>query len=256
MDVRFQNISASSNPKYKTWISLLKSQGIRESGLFLLYGKPIAEVLEQNPEKVNAILFTAEHMDQVRAYDATLLKTKKATHFELSKELFKELDVFGIHQPIFVCESTEIPQSKLSSPQGLELLLALQNPSNLGAILRSALNFDVSKIIILKECSHPYHPKSIRALSSNPYLLNFEMGPALSEIKASDKNFFALDANGKSLKDHKWPKNCFLLLGEEGQGLPSSIPEQAKLSIASSGKIDSLNATVAASIALYDYFHQ
>jgi TrmH family RNA methyltransferase len=258
-EFRFEKITASNNEKFKSWLSLLKSSGIKTEKQFVLFGKKVSEeVLRQNPEKIRAVVFETSQTNLARELSETFQRViengKTPFFFELSRELFSELDVFGIKHPLFICETPEIKPWSQSSPKGLELILALQDPSNLGAVLRSCLNFNVQKVILLKECSHPMLPKSIRAFSSNPYSLHFEFGPSLKEITPKGDRFFALDSAGKSLSEHVWPQDCTLLLGEEGQGLPTQIPKQLLIGVPQSGKGESLNAMVAASIALYDHF--
>jgi TrmH family RNA methyltransferase len=120
----------------------------------------------------------------------------------------------------------------------------------LGACLRSAESFGVSNIILLKESAFPFHPKAIRASSGSCFRLPLFEGPSLKEFTA--EGLLALDMNGESLDQFDWQPNGRLLVGEEGQGLPERI-SATRISIPMRSSLDSMNATVAASIALFSY---
>jgi tRNA G18 (ribose-2'-O)-methylase SpoU len=174
--------------------------------------------------------------------------------------LFEELDVAGTKKPLLLVQTPEIPPADLSlAPVGLEIVCALSDPSNLGALIRSASAFGISKVILLKESASPFHPKAVRAASAATLAVCLERGPSIQELApfqqlAKDANLWvALDMGGESLVEFKWPKNARLVLGEEGRGLP--VPNSfRKLAVPiSREQVESLNATVASSIALYAY---
>ena len=74
----------------------------------------------------------------------------------------------------------------------------------------------------------------------------------MAEAGSLNGTILALDMHGKNLGTFTWPRNARLLIGEEGQGVPASKAFEF-LSIPMAREVESLNATVAASIALYSY---
>jgi TrmH family RNA methyltransferase len=174
---------------------------------------------------------------------------------KLSKALFEQIDVLGTKSSILVVHLPEIPEWDFSrSEKGLHLLAPLGDPSNLGALLRSAEAFGVRNVILLKESANPFLPKAIKASAGSVTRLKLWKGPAIQDlagVKAATAKIIALDLKGSPLMGFQWPEKSYLLIGEEGAGIPDltglvriSIPTEA---------VESLNATVAASIALYDY---
>lgn len=233
-------IASRYNSQFKELKTLLESKGARKAGKVLVSGRKIV------PELLGkAITVVAED----GAWPDDLTQPNKVLWLERS--LFKDLDIFGTHYPLAVCE---LPQMKTWSPEeapeGLELILSLQDPANLGAVLRSADAFKIARVILLKECAFPFHPKAIRASSGSSFRVNLLEGPSQKDFNC--ENLFALDMHGESLTDFTWPKDGRLLIGEEGQGVPPHI-DAKKLSIPMREGLDSLNAAIAASIALFSY---
>lgn len=233
-------IASRYNPQFKELKTLLESKGARKAGKVLVSGRKIV------PECLhNAITMVAEDGE----WPSDLEQPNKVLW--LDRSLFKDLDIFGTHYPLAVCALPEMKAwSSEEAPNGLELVLSLQDPSNLGAVLRSADAFGVSQVILLKECAFPFHPKAVRASSGSCFKIHLREGPSQKEF--FDRDLLALDMAGESLSDFAWPRNCRLLIGEEGQGVPPNVVAH-KISIPMRQGLDSLNAAIAASIALFSY---
>ena len=241
-----KSIHSTQNPNFLELKKLLTSKGIHRQNRFLLWGeKFVSEVLENAPESVAGLLTTAHHQSQNQT---------QIPQIELSNELFKELDIFGTRSPILVCKTPELAEWKVLPPQGLELIVAMSEPANLGAVIRSSISFGVKKIILLKESASPFHPKSVRASAGNILKIKYELGPSIKDLDCKEA-LLALDMKGESLANFQWPKHTFLLVGEEGQGIPAGLNIR-KIHIPSEKNVESLNAGIALSIAIYSYYLQ
>jgi TrmH family RNA methyltransferase len=234
-------ISSSSNALFRKYLSLTESKGLKKESLFLLSGRNLVQEFLQNPSlKIETELFT-EGMQPL---------SQNSRHAKLSKALFEEIDILGTHSSILVLEQPELSTWDFSeTPVGLHLLTPLGDPSNLGAVTRSAEAFGVKNLILLKEAANPFLPKAMKASAGSLTRLKLWKGPSIHEL--SGKSVIALDLNGKKLADFQWPQSGYLLVGEEGAGVPP-LPGLQKISIPTQ-TVESLNATVATSIALYDY---
>jgi TrmH family RNA methyltransferase len=235
-------IASRYNDQFKDLKSLLEPRGSKKLGEVLVSGRKIVPELLSLARAV----LTEEDL-----WPDDLPQQKPVISFE--RALFKELDIFGTHYPILVCPLPDIELWNSEEPQGVELVLSLQDPANLGAVLRSAEAFGVTKVILLKECAFPFHPKAIRSSSGSSFRIKYASGPSQKEF--ADSQTFALDLSGTSISLFEWPENTRLLIGEEGQGLPLSF-NGTKLSIPMTKSLDSLNASIAASIALFSYREQ
>ncbi|GJL66577.1 MAG: hypothetical protein NPIRA05_15480 [Nitrospirales bacterium] len=178
--------------------------------------------------------------------------------FELTDALFHKIDTIGTSCPLLICQTPKVLSADLSaSPEGLEVLCPLGNPMNLGAVIRSCSAFDVQKLILLEEAANPFHPKAIRASSGAVFHQPLYEGPEIRDLTRHELRRWvvSLDLKGKNLSTWQWPKHVRLLVGEEGLGLPDNT-FQHTLMIPQSHAIDSLNAAMATSIALFAYRQQ
>jgi TrmH family RNA methyltransferase len=260
-DKTMQKIESPSNPKLKVWQDCLTNAGIKKHGLAVVGGRKVVSEIaksQMHPGKPTSnsaypavtILLCDEH-------DPHLLPpTGSLPVFVLRKDLFKELDTSGTHFPLAVLHAPEIPTGDLAqAANGLELILPLSDPQNLGAAIRTASAFFISKIFITAESANPYLPKvSLASAGTNFQMQYFR----LSDLKnvAWDKNpspIAALHMDGTAIHKFKFEKNMRLLVGSEGSGLPDNWREKGSqlISIPMNPNVESLNAVAAASIAMY-----
>lgn len=276
-------ITSSENAVFKILRDTLASKGIKKHEMFLVFGeRAVHDTLKLNSSLVRDIIICQGSADDLGSpIRAFLSSTRKlapaAVTLSLSRPLFDELDLFGTKAPILALQTPLIPDADLNqAPVGLEILCALSDPSNVGALLRSAAAFGASRVILLRESASPFHPKAVRAASAATLATPFARGPSIKEV--ANINFgqmVALDMRGALLSEYKWPENIRLLLGEEGLGLPDNAPHESDqrerqpenhskihtgirseiqlIAIPMAKNVESLNATVAASIALYSY---
>jgi RNA methyltransferase, TrmH family len=249
--LKITDISSSTNAHFKRWKSLDTASGIKKHGEYLVTGeKIIREATEVRSEQFSGIITKAADV-------ADLLMDPWAQNlrlpvYSLSLELFKELNDAGTPGPILIGKLPELTEANLSAaPKGLELLLGLQDPTNLGAALRIAEAFG-AKVILLKESAHPYLAKSIRAASGSVFRVPIQRGPSVKELKHSE-HMVQLDLEGTDISKFQWPKNVRLLVGTEGPGVPEHLKGENCLHIPIARGMDSLNAVSALSIAVYSY---
>jgi TrmH family RNA methyltransferase len=242
-------IESSQNAHAKRWNDLDDGRGIKKHGEFLLAGrKSVPEALKRHPDRFQAIL-VCDPMDV-----SDLALPEGIDRFRLSRPLFDKLDVSGTNFPLLVGKAPALARADLAAaPQGLELICALGDPSNLGALFRSAAAFGVRRVILMEEAAHPFHPKALRAAANAQFELELLRGPSWGEIGSAAGPLIALDGSGEDMAAFRWPRDLRLVLGEEGLGVPADFKAQ-RLAIPTSGAVESLNATVAASLALYAHY--
>lgn len=244
-------ITSKNNEHFRRWSDLSSSRGIKKHNEFILMGEKLVGEFLQNPNfKVKAEILH-EELRSVTPSSAAA-KFGRIPVFKLPKALFNELDVVGTHYNLLVLE----PKSVEALPahhktEGLELICPLGDPGNLGALARSALAFKVSKMILTEESCSPYHPKAIKASAGALLKLPLFKVGKLADYVAANEGIYGLDMKGENVGNFKWPKNLKLVIGEEGPGF-SGLKGLQKLSVPTQG-VESLNATVAASIALFTY---
>jgi RNA methyltransferase, TrmH family len=131
----------------------------------------------------------------------------------------------------------------------------ISDPGNLGAIIRTALWFDMNSLILSPNCVDPTNPKVVRASAGAIFYadiyLNIESELVFSKFKSRNFNFAASTASGNiSIADWHPPKKCMLFLGSEANGLSAEIIDKCdnQIKIPGNNKIESLNLAVAGGI--------
>ena len=134
-----------------------------------------------------------------------------------------------------------------------KLVVALdgvQDPGNVGTIVRLAAAFDTGGVILLPGCADAYGPKAVRA--SAGAILHVPVVEMSIEDLLEHGPIFAADMEGSD----EVPRGV-LVFGSEGQGVSEKIRRAAKLvSIETSGRVESLNVAAAAAILLWRAFHE
>lgn len=247
-------ITSSQNALFKELLSLTESKGLKKSDRYLLSGRDqIQEFLSHSEEQVLSEIYDDNQTPQL----------PPKLRIKVSPILFRELDVLGTKAPLLVVKKPQYPtlsvQDLTHLESGSHLLLPLGDPGNLGAALRSAAAFGANSVILLKEAAHAFLPKTLKAAAGAHHYLKIFYGPSLQDLaEATDLTLTILDQKGPSLRKYSWPKRVLLLVGEEGAGLPLNLQNHRKMESVSipTQKIESLNANVALSIALYELSNQ
>jgi TrmH family RNA methyltransferase len=144
----------------------------------------------------------------------------------------------------------------------LVLLAGIQDPGNLGTILRSAEAFGADGIVCLHGTVNPWNPKAVRASAGSVFrvpLLNVSEEDALANLREAGVRILTTTVQGAQpaeLADLSGP--VALLIGNEGNGVPAdlAIKADASVTIPCPGPVESLNAAVAASVLLYEAARQ
>ncbi len=244
-------ITSASNPQFKIFKSLLTSKGIKEHQLFILSGQKLIEEFVKNVPtefKIEFLLFNDE------------IKVKcEAKTTRLSTDLFKELDTLGTYFNLLVCSFAEFAEKDFSQiPNGLEIISPLGDPRNLGALLRTAAGFGVKEFILTSESTHPFLPQCLKASAGAALKMKLSLAKKkLAELPLIGENY-ALELHGTELCDVKWPKNLRLWVGEEGPGLGLVHEQKRNMKFVNikTENIESLNATVSTSLAIWEWKKQ
>jgi tRNA G18 (ribose-2'-O)-methylase SpoU len=120
-----------------------------------------------------------------------------------------------------------------------------------GAVIRTAAGLGVSRVVILKEAAHPFHPKSVRVAGSSIFRVPILEGPPLKELVTSGAPLITLSPKGEDVDKYQFPSSFCLVPGLEGPGIPECLERAATLAIPMKNGVESLNAAMATGIVLY-----
>jgi len=249
-------IESKDNKHFREFKKLTAVDGVRKYSRVIVSGKKLIKEIAHAPASPSRALLIYERYDDEDREMQTIVQNfaDAGSLYTLKKHLYNELDTFNTNAPLLVMQTPEIPAWDYRLAEGCNLLIPFQDPVNVGAVIRSAAGFGVNKIIILREAAHPFHPRCIRAASGAVFKVAMQRGPSLAELIkiTTDKalKIIALDMAGTSIETFLFPKKFLLLPGLEGQGVPEELKATA-VSIPISAAIESLNAAIAVSIALF-----
>lgn len=235
-----KEITSKHNPKVKMWRSLLEAKGIKREGLCLVGGKKILAELASRPGLIMEYIVPPKGSPPSEAVPAT----------RLPGELFNELDSSGVKSPLAVVKCPSLAKWGGGVPQGLQVIAALSDPQNLGTLIRSCEAFGADGIILTQESASPFLPRAIRASSGSVFRVPLYSGPSL--LKVSAERAFALDMEGRNIYEMVWPRDMYLVVAEEGQGVPLEF-KATRVRIPMRASLESLNAVAAAAIGLFSY---
>jgi 16S rRNA (guanine527-N7)-methyltransferase len=246
-------ISSPDNKKFKEFKKLTDADGIKKNNSVIVSGKKI--IGELPVEKIYSLIVYDGYIESARHLKNLIDEiSSKGKLFVLKKSLYNELDTFNTGGPLVQLGLPEMPDWDYSV-SGCFVAIAFQNPENAGAVIRSGMALGAGGFIVLKECANPFHPKSVRASAGAVFGAKLMKGPSLADladiIKNNSINSAALDSEGISIDKFDFPENFILIPGIEGPGLPESL-SQNRISIPLQNDIESLNASTAVSIALYE----
>ncbi|MBW2095284.1 MAG: 16S rRNA (guanine(527)-N(7))-methyltransferase RsmG [Deltaproteobacteria bacterium] len=242
-----KEIVSPNNPLFKKFVKSLKTRGIRKQGIALLSGaRQVREVLEEFRETCAGIVYSdPDTIPEVGGFG-------RIPCYRLHRDLFRQLDVHETGQAMLVVKVPSFGQWRDEKwPPGCTLFVPFQDPRNVGAVIRSAAAFGVSRIVLLKEAAHPYHHASLRAAGSTVWRTEILEGPSINELNVVGVPMVTLSPRGKDLGSYQFPQSFCLVPGLEGPGLPKGLKKAECLSIPMVQGVESLNAAMATGIALY-----
>jgi 16S rRNA (guanine527-N7)-methyltransferase len=243
-----KTIESENNETFRELKKLLTSRGIRKQMQALVFGqKQVAETLAGIPGKCIAWLGKGDKNPPPEDLPPQVM------WYQLAPPLFETLDIFGTAHPILLVKIEDIPKWKPSDglAPGCTLFVPFQDPENVGAVIRSAVAFGVSDIIVLAEAANPFHPKSIRASGGAVLRAHLLEGPSIADLP-EELPLVPLSTEGIKISDLKFPERFGLLPGIEGPGLPEKFRKGA-VSIPIAASVESLNGVVAAAIAMFKW---
>ncbi len=168
-------------------------------------------------------------------------------------------------QGVFVIAFSEekiLEQGDFSNGGKYLVLDNLQDPGNVGTILRTADAVGIDGVVMCNNCCELYNPKTIRSAMGSVFRLNIYFSGGLSEVcrlfgRYGIKTCAAVvDSSAVSVTECDFSGNCAVVIGNEGNGLSEEDANvcDEKITIRMQGNINSLNAAMAGGIILWEMF--
>ena len=246
------SLTSKDNPKVKRWIRLASDARYRRSEKrALLEGPHLLAAALQHGIRPVSVLVTEEG-----AANPEIAAMLPANAVVLGKSVFRA--IVDSDTPQGVAAEIGIPSSP-SRGAGLTVFLeGIQDPANVGAILRSAAAFGIGRVVLDRACADPWSPRALRAGAGGHFALGIDETSDLgAEIEAFRGTVACtVPRGGMTLKDAPLDRGAAWIFGAEGSGLSDEIIRRAdvRVTIPMVAGTESLNVAAAAAICFYASF--
>jgi TrmH family RNA methyltransferase len=255
---RTRLIESRQNPRVKELRAALSRSGRTPAGLIAIEGEHLVTEAIRSHLRFSAIFLRDSYQPPFGVPD-------DAEHLLLPADIFQS--AVATEQPQGIAALVHPPtfsaDALFRTPAPLILVLAgLQDPGNVGTLLRSAEAFAASGVLLLPGSASPWNPKALRASAGSAFRV-----PAVNATEADALNLLArhnvpaiaaVARAGTPVTDAPLANACALLIGNEGAGLSDKLIARAahRITIPMPGKVESLNAAIAGSLLLYEAARQ
>lgn len=237
-------IQSTQNERIKTWAKLHHKKGRDEAKQFLVEGEHLIREAMMS------------HCLEILLIEEGLSSSFEGTIIECSREVLKKLSQSTSGTTMIgVCRMLE---TQPENSNRVLLLDNIQDPGNLGTIIRTAHSFNFDAIYCSEDCVDLYNDKTIRSTQGAFFHIPVNRANLDNQFNALKEDGFVII--GTSLKraipfsESKDESKVALLFGNEGQGVQEKYLEQTAYNVKIEiNEFDSLNVAIAAGICMYRY---
>ncbi len=261
-------ISSSKNEKVKSIVALSKHRKNRtETGLFTVEGLRIAADTVKSASKLIEKIVVSESFlksrawEEYREFDGSgfpenypVMAVTDSVFASMSETVTPQGIMCVVRQPVYTYES-------MTAQERIKLLILedIQDPGNLGTMIRTAEAAGVNGIIMSKGTVDIFSPKVTRstmgAIFRVPFVYTDDLPGTLDRLKDDGVDVYAAYLrNGTLYRDVKYSKRAAVMIGNEGNGLSNEAVARARMNvfIPMEGEAESLNAAIAAALLMYE----
>ncbi len=256
-----RQVTAFSNPTVKRLRSLREKKARRTEGLFLAEGLRIIAEARDSGRLPEILAFSAEGAKHPLAREI-IAATEAAggDAIETTPDILSKMS--GKDNPQMLLGAYRQPATSIEaidrSRAPLWLVVqALRDPGNIGTILRTGDAVGAGGLILVDDCADPYSVEAVRASMGAVFTQDISAarwGEFISWLRAGEGQLVGTSLRAEQdYLEAQYRKPCFLLIGNEQQGLPADYEAQCDLlvKIPMEGRADSLNAAVAAAVMAF-----
>ena len=253
-------ITSADNPRFKALYKLLQSsRERRQQGLSLLDGIHLVAAYRDHVGTPDQVVVNQSGLDtpEIKALLETLAPCAPLL---VNDALFKQLSSVATPTGVIAVIKTPRPHAVSADVDACVMLEDIQDPGNLGSILRTAAAAGIKHVFLSKGSVHAWSPRVLRAgMGAHFNLQIHEQCDLLQLARAFAGKVIATSQRaGKSVFDADLTGQVALLFGNEGAGLSDALAHAASVVVAipMPGKTESLNAAAAAAVCLFERVRQ
>lgn len=235
-------VTSKENASVVAAAKLKDKKGRREQGKFLIEGQKLVCDAKKYGVKFDKIFVLEQYAEKFADFGSIVIVNEN-----VMKHICDAKTNQGVVAVAFLPEKTQFNGQKAL------LLDRIQDPGNIGSILRTACATGYDNVFLI-DCADVFSPKSIRGGMSGQFMLNFfEMSEQEFLAQYGDKHVVCADMNGQNIFEFDCPDEHILVLGNEGQGVSENLSKVAKstVMIPMKNNLESLNVAVSGGIIMY-----
>jgi TrmH family RNA methyltransferase len=255
------HVTSRHNPRLAEAASLISSsRDRRKAGRCVLEGEHLIEVYLDRVGLPVTLIVVEDRQSDPRL-QVLVARVPERDVICVSATIFGEVSTLPAAVGILAVVTT--PVSTLPPPAGFHLLLDdVQDPGNVGAILRTAAAAGVEQVLLSKHCAFAWSPKVLRAGQGAHFLTTIVEDVDLvawsREFKRSGHVVATVATGGANLYAMDFPSRVAIMIGNEGAGLSKALLNESntRITIPMPGGAESLNAAAAAAVGLVECVRQ
>jgi TrmH family RNA methyltransferase len=263
--MNYTRITSSSNPRVKEAVALRKKRSGREPR-FLIEGPHLAEMAVSSGATIHEVFFT-DIFGSKKDGQKLLRRLSKYTEkiFEVTEHLINKITATDNPQGIAAvasCKAAVIDELPPGNNPFLIVIDGVQDPGNLGTIIRTSDAAGSDAVILLPGTCDPFVPKTIRSTAGsifNEPLIFMDTASSLDWLHSRNIRVAVTAADaGRSVFDEDLTGGLALVFGNEAHGVSRTMKGFADLTlrIPIYGKAESLNVAAAAAVCIYEAVRQ
>lgn len=265
---RLRPVSGRHNPLLKDLRAVYAHGMLTEDGCYAIEGVRLMEEAIRSSVKFRAVFFSDAATGLAAASKDRLLQQigHKVDTLLLPAKLFQETVTSespqGVAALVYRKEASLGDALGAAQPPLLVVAAGLQDPGNLGTILRSAEAFGAGGVVLGEGTASVYNPKTVRATAGSIFRLPAiaaKLAEVIPQLRENGVRLFATSSHkGTPLDQARLAGPAAFFIGNEGAGLPRDLGPQMDefVAIPQAKPVESLNAGIAASIILYEAARQ
>ena len=260
---RLRRVSSHQNAAVKKLRRAFSRGELTDEGFCAIEGVRTLDEAIRSGLKLQSVFFSesaselaSRLLPQIGAHTETLLLPDNAFHAAVATE-----NPQGVAALVKLKEFSVEDALRGAAPF-VVLVVGLQDPGNLGTIIRSAEAFGTGGVLLAEKTVSPFNPKVVRASAGSFFRLpvvTTKLSAAVATLRARGLRLVASSSHkGTPAAEANLSSALALLIGNEGEGLPreASAVVDETVAIPHSPKVESLNAGIAASILMYEAARQ
>ena len=255
--MRYQEITSVQNPQVKAWRALADKRAREESGCFMVEGVKMTREAAQHA-RVRSVLIQSDMAERLEADQALFraLEAQGAAFYGVSEAVLRAVSEAKTPQGIAAC--VEFPQRRPAAGRLIVALDGVQDPGNVGTIIRTADAAGFEGVLLAPGCADVYSAKVLRATMGSVFRMAIERAAdfpaALARLREQGYAILSSELSGAPFYHRAHSERAVLVVGNESAGVSEAASREAtqRLCLPMRGGAESLNAAVAAGIMMYE----